>query len=36
MKFLLTALPMNDLGLMTRSLPIARELGKQEWQASRS
>jgi UDP:flavonoid glycosyltransferase YjiC (YdhE family) len=26
MKFLLTTLPTNDLGLMTRSLPIAREL----------
>src|SRR6266446_3651321 len=25
-KFLLTTLPTNDLGLMTRSLPIAREL----------
>ncbi len=26
MKLLLTTLPTNDLGLMTRSLPIAREL----------
>jgi len=27
-KFLFTTLPSNDLGLLTRSLPIARELGK--------
>ncbi len=28
MKFLFTTLPSNDLGLLTRSLPIAKELGK--------
>ncbi len=27
-RFLFTTLPSNDLGLLTRSLPIARELGK--------
>jgi UDP:flavonoid glycosyltransferase YjiC (YdhE family) len=27
-KFLFTTLPSNDLGLLTRSLPIAKELNK--------
>ena len=29
-KFLFTTLPTNDLGLLTRSLPIARELATHE------